>query len=79
MTQDRTYYRMLDEKLLIEAGLESGNELAIALAERLDDLTLGTDPEDLYREIRELEQSVSYYKELVDMLQSELNAAEEDY
>lgn len=45
MTHDRDYYRALSDKLLVEVGLDSGDELSIALAERLDDLTLGTSPD----------------------------------
>ena len=39
--QDRDYYRQLDDALLIEAALNSGHELAIALGERLDDALPG--------------------------------------
>jgi hypothetical protein len=35
---DRSYYRTLPIKALIDAGRDSGDELAIALAERLADL-----------------------------------------
>ncbi len=35
---DRSYYRTLPITALIEAGRDSGDELAIALAERLADL-----------------------------------------
>ncbi len=35
---DRSYYRTLPLRALIEAARDSGDELAIALAERLDDL-----------------------------------------
>jgi len=34
---DRSYYRTLPLRALIEAGLRSDNELALALAERLDE------------------------------------------
>ena len=78
MTHDRDYYRALSDKLLVEVGLDSGDELSIALAERLDDLTLGTSPDELYREIAELEHRVEFYKELTEQLQSELDATEED-
>lgn len=37
MTQDRTYWRSEPAERLIEEGKESGHELAIALAERLED------------------------------------------
>jgi hypothetical protein len=36
-TQDRTYWRVEPAVRLIEAGKASGHELAIALAERLED------------------------------------------
>jgi hypothetical protein len=35
---DRSYYRTLPIKALIDAGRDSGDELAIVLAERLADL-----------------------------------------
>jgi len=38
---DRDYYRQLDDELLIEAALNSGHELAIALGERLDEALRG--------------------------------------
>ena len=37
MKQDRTYWRSEPAERLIEEGKESGHELAIALAERLED------------------------------------------
>jgi hypothetical protein len=39
MTNDRNYYRMLDDDSLINEGRDSMNELAIVLAERLATLT----------------------------------------
>ena len=39
MTNDRNYYRMLDDDGLINEGRDSMNELAIVLAERLAMLT----------------------------------------
>jgi hypothetical protein len=36
-TQDRSHFRCLPDSGLIAKGKESGNELAIALAERLED------------------------------------------
>jgi len=38
MTNDRNYYRMLDDDGLINEGRDSMDELAIVLAERLDSL-----------------------------------------
>lgn len=34
---DRTYYRLCDMRVLIEAARDSGHELAIVLGEKLDD------------------------------------------
>ena len=39
MTNDRNYYRMLDDDGLINEGRDSMDELAIVLAERLATLT----------------------------------------
>lgn len=39
MTNDRNYYRMLDDDSLINEGRDSMDELAIVLAERLESLT----------------------------------------
>ena len=36
MTNDRNYYRMLDDDSLINEGRDSMDELAIVLAERLE-------------------------------------------
>lgn len=38
MTQDRTYWRAESTRRLIEEGKASGDELTIALAERLEDI-----------------------------------------
>lgn len=37
-TQDRNYYRMLDDEDLIDLAKETDNELALVLAERLKKL-----------------------------------------
>lgn len=37
LKEDRTYYRLLPVSELIEAGRDSDSEIAIALAERLED------------------------------------------
>lgn len=37
MSQDRTYYRLCETRQLVELARDSGNELAIALGERLED------------------------------------------
>jgi hypothetical protein len=41
--RDRSYWRMAKEKELIEAARDSGHELAIALGERLEDLSIELD------------------------------------
>ncbi len=42
-TQDRTYWRLESTRRLIVAGKESSDELAIALAERLERVALQLD------------------------------------
>ena len=64
---DRTYWRMCDDKRLIEEARDSGHELAIALGERLEALA-GVDDElhDLKRERDELERRVDYLRKELD-------------
>ena len=64
---DRTYWRMCDDKRLIEEARDSGHELAIALGERLEALA-GVDDElrDLKRERDELERRVGYLRKELD-------------
>ena len=38
MTHDRNYYRMLDDTALIHKAYDSGDELALVLADRLAEL-----------------------------------------
>jgi hypothetical protein len=67
MTHDRTHYRALPVRLLIEQARYSGDELAIALGERLDEYD--TDAEtiaDLLEDNKNLDRRV-------DALRAELN------
>jgi len=64
---DRSYYRALPTRLLIEQALDSGHEMAIALGERLDEYD--TDAEtiaDLLEDNKNLDRRV-------DALRAELN------
>jgi hypothetical protein len=65
MTNDRNYYRMLDDDGLINEGRDSMNELAIVLAERLATLT------DAQEELEQLQI-------LYDRLVAENNALRDD-
>ena len=67
---DRTYWRMCDDKRLIEEARDSGHELAIALGERLEALQ-GT-PTELY----EAEVQVADLTRQVKRLREELDAYE---
>ena len=54
MQHDRTYWRACDTARLIEEARDSGHELAIALGERLDDISDAPDEVVLLRaELRE--------------------------
>lgn len=70
---DRTHFLALPTTLLIEQARDSGNELAIALAERLreyDDQEIVID--ELQRENKELEERVESWREEVDALRAQL-------
>ena len=66
--EDRTYWRREESRRLIEAARDSGHELAIALGERLDDLT------DLEDELKQLRIERDELDRRVDDLKGELNA-----
>ena len=67
-TYDRTDWRAVSTRTLIEAARESGHELAIALGERLEELEGCADElADAIAEARELSQRV-------DSLRDELQA-----
>lgn len=65
MTNDRNYYRMLDDDGLINEGRDSMNELAIVLAERLDSLL-------------NVEEELEQLQTLYDRLVAENNALRDD-
>ena len=65
MTNDRNYYRMLDDDGLINEGRDSMDELAIVLAERLDSLL-------------NVEEELEHLQTLYDRLVAENNALRDD-
>jgi ubiquinone biosynthesis protein UbiJ len=65
---DRTDWRNLSTRTLIEAARDCSNELAIALGERLEEL------EDFEAEAHELRNLVDELDRRVDMLREELEA-----
>ena len=70
---DRTYWRMSSTRGLIEQALNSGDELAIALGERLaeyDEQEYVID--ELQRENKELEERVENWREEMEMLRAQL-------
>lgn len=66
--EDRNYWRCCGDRRLIAAARDSGHELAIALGERLDDLT------DLEDELEQLRIERDELDRRVDDLREELNA-----
>ena len=75
MTQDRNYYRMLDDDGLINEGRDSMDELAIVLAERLDSLlNVEEQLEDAKKLIDELSHRCDTWMEETVSLQAQLNA-----
>ena len=65
MTNDRNYYRMLDDDGLINEGRDSMDELAIVLAERLATLT-------------DAQEELEHLQILYDRLVAENNALRDD-
>lgn len=72
--KDRTYYRSMPDDFLIDEGKDSGHELCIALAERLED-AIALDErladqqdtiDDLRREINNLQDELSEVQELLE-------------
>ena len=75
MTNDRNYYRMLDDDDLINEGRDSMDELAIVLAERLATLTDAQEElEDAKKLIDELSHRCDTWMEETVSLQAQLNA-----
>ena len=71
--RDRTDWRAVSTRTLIEAARDSGHELAIALGERLEELDHNEEAlADLQAENRELSRRV-------DILRNELDGVSEGY
>jgi len=68
MTHDRTYYRQCSERQLINAAMDSDNELAIVLGEALESWLY------LQADIMNLEDTIADLKEQIARLQGELTA-----
>ena len=66
ITRDRNYYRMCDDSDLIRAAHDSGDELALALAERLADFA------DTEHERDTLRDALDEATRLVDHLRDEV-------
>ena len=74
MTHDRDYYRCLHDADLIEAGLHSGDEIAIALAERLEDMDAESAIHigDLRESLKDAERDLSRMDDKIYELQAEI-------
>jgi len=68
MTHDRTYYRQCSERQLINAAMDSDDELAIVLGEALESWLY------LQADIMNLEDTIADLKEQIARLQGELTA-----
>jgi hypothetical protein len=70
LTRDRNYYRMCDDSDLIRAARDSGDELALALAERLAETAHLADSYDgATSELAEALRTIDHLRdELQDML-----------
>jgi HPt (histidine-containing phosphotransfer) domain-containing protein len=66
LTRDRNYYRMCDNSDLIRAAHDNGDELALALAERLADFA------DVEHERDTLRDALDEATRLVDHLRDEV-------
>lgn len=76
MELDRTYWRAQDSARLIREGKDSGRELTIAIAERLEDMEEYC--EELYEkhERKGWGQSESEYIATISVMRSEIKALE---
>jgi predicted nucleic acid-binding Zn-ribbon protein len=72
LTRDRNYYRMCDDSDLIRAARDSGDELALALAERLADFANVEHERDTLRD------ALDEAREQIDRLRDELIDAEDE-
>ena len=72
--QDRTHYRALPVRLLIEEARNSGHELAIALGERLEEYDADADTiADLLQENAELDRRVDDLRREIESLNRALD------
>ena len=72
ITRDRNYYRMCDDGDLIRAAHDSRDELALALAERLEETAHLEDERDTLRD------ALIDARAQIDHLRDELTGAEEE-
>jgi hypothetical protein len=72
LTRDRNYYRMCDDSDLIRAARDSGDELALVLAERLAEMA------DLEDECGMLHYDLETERVYADNVRGELEEAEEE-
>lgn len=74
-TMDRTYWRQSSTRSLIETALNSGNELAIALGERLQEYDFTEDTvSDLHMQVKYFEQENDALERRIATLEAELEA-----
>lgn len=71
---DRTDWRAVSTKRLIEAARDSNHELCIALGERLDDY--GRSRRDATQEIEELRDRLALATSAAAVMRAEINALE---
>jgi chromosome segregation ATPase len=74
LTRDRNYYRMCDDSDLIRAARDSGDELALALAERLAEMADLEDERDTLRDA--LDEATRLVDHLRDEVQDMLDEIE---
>jgi phage shock protein A len=75
LTRDRNYYRMCDDSDLIRAARDNGDELALALAERLADFADLEDERDTLRDA--LDEATRLVDHLRDEVQDMLDEIED--
>ena len=72
LTRDRNYYRMCDDSDLIRAARDTGDELALVLAERLEDFA------DTEHERDTLRDALDNAREQIDHLRDALDEAKDE-
>jgi chromosome segregation ATPase len=72
ITRDRNYYSMCDDSDLIRAARDTGDELALALAERLEDFA------DVEHERDALRDALDNAREQIDHLRDALDEAKDE-